>query len=173
MGRVGKTSELCSAVPTIEDGGHNLPLISTFYKRLQVTHQSQLLTSPDLCLRQMAEKNLRRYLTLKRSKFRPVMEVMVGDPNFTRKSLSNGTKALVEDDANEMRCDELLSLEKEGQMFRHHTCESGAGLFYSFRKNIGGSSRMGLLPPYPTTRIFNYGRRDKTTSALSVVSDNH
>ena len=75
----------------------------------------------------MAEKNLRRYLTLKRSKFRPVREVMVGDPNFTRKSLSNGTKALVEDDANEMRRDELLSLEKEGQMFRHHTCES-AGL---------------------------------------------
>ena len=61
-------------------------------------------------------------LTLKRPKFRPnvvVNEVMVGDPDFTRKSLSNGAKALVDEEANEKIRDRLLSLEKEGQMFRN------------------------------------------------------
>ena len=32
-------------------GGFNLPLISTLYKRFQVVRQSQLLTSPDTCVR--------------------------------------------------------------------------------------------------------------------------
>ena len=39
-------------------GGLNLPLISTLYKRLQVVRQSQLLTSPDTCVRHMADKTL-------------------------------------------------------------------------------------------------------------------
>ena len=50
--------------------GLNLPLISTLYKRLQVVRQSQLLTSPDTCVRYMAEKSLQNDLTLQRSKFK-------------------------------------------------------------------------------------------------------
>ena len=46
-------------------GDLNLPLISVLYKRLQVARQSQLLTSPDPCVRHMAEKALQRDLTLK------------------------------------------------------------------------------------------------------------
>ena len=108
-------------------GGLNLPLISVLYQHLQVARQSQLLTSPDLCVRHMAERAMQRDLTLKRPKFRPnvvVNEVMVGDPDFTRKSLSNGAKALVDEEANEKIRDRLLSLEKEGQMFRNTSSDA-------------------------------------------------
>lgn len=108
-------------------GGLNLPLISVLYKRLQVARQSQLLTSPDLCVRHMAERAMQRNLTLKRPKFRPnvvVREVMVGNPDFTRKSLSNGAKVLVVEEANEEILDRLLSLEKEGQMYRNTSSDA-------------------------------------------------
>ena len=69
----------------------------------------------------MAEKALQRDLTLKRLRFTPsvvVREVMEGNPDFTRKSLSNGAKLLVEEETYEGKRDHLLSLEREGQMFR-------------------------------------------------------
>ena len=65
---------------------------------------------------------MQRDLTLKRPKFRPnvvVNEVMVGNPDFSMKSLSNGAKVLVDEEANEKIHDQLLSPEKEGQMFRN------------------------------------------------------
>ena len=102
-------------------GGLNLPLISVLYKRLQVARQSQLLTSTDPCVWHMAEKALQRDLTLKRLRFKPsvvVREVMEGNPDFTRKSLSNGAKLLVEEETYEGKRSHLLSLEREGQMFR-------------------------------------------------------
>ena len=86
------------------------------YKRLQVARQSQLLTSPDPCVRFMAEKALQRDLSLQRPKFKPSVmarEVMESDPNYSRKSLSNGANLLVEEEANEARRDHLLSLEKD------------------------------------------------------------
>ena len=43
---------------------------------------------------------------------------MEGNPDFTRKSLSNGAKLLVEEEAYEEKRDHLLSVEREGQMFR-------------------------------------------------------
>ena len=51
-------------------GSLNLPLIST-YKCFQVSHQSQLLTSPDSCVRLMVEDNLQCEVNLQRQKFRP------------------------------------------------------------------------------------------------------
>ena len=72
-------------------------------------------------MRQIAEKSLQRDLTLKRSKFRSsvtVKEVMVGNPDFTRRSLSNQAKAMVQEEVCNEKHDQLLSLEGEGQMFR-------------------------------------------------------
>ena len=69
----------------------------------------------------MAEKALQEDLTLKRLRFKPsvvVRGVMEGNPDFTRKSLSNGAKLLVEEETYEGKRDHLLSLEREGQMFR-------------------------------------------------------
>ena len=102
-------------------GGLNIPLISIQYKRLQVAKQSQLLTSSDNCVRQIAERSLQRDMTLKRSKFRPrvvVREVMIDNPDSTRTSLSNGAKMMVQEEAFDERHQQLLGLEREGQMFR-------------------------------------------------------
>ena len=102
-------------------GGLNLPLVSVLFKRLQLTKQSQLLTSLDPCVQHIAEKTLQRDLTRVRAKFKPsvvVRDVMAANPDFTRKSLSKGAKVLVEEESLEERRDKLLSLEKEGQMLR-------------------------------------------------------
>ena len=100
-----------SANPTLlflphKMGGLNLPLISILYKRLQVCRQSQLLTSPDPCVRLRAEKELQQDLTLQWPKFKPrlvVREVMVNNPNFSRKTLSKGARLLVEEESFEER----------------------------------------------------------------------
>ena len=102
-------------------GGLNLPIISVLYKRLQVTRQAQLLSSSDSCVRHLAERALQNDLSLKRPKFRPsvvVRDVMVINPDYTRRSLYNASKVIVEDDAITERLDQLISLEKEGHMFR-------------------------------------------------------
>ena len=101
-------------------GGLNLPLISVLFKSLQVARQS-LLTSSDPCVRFMAEKGLQHSLALQRSKFRPsvvVREVMMSNPNFSRRSISRGAKLMVREEAIEVSQDHLLSLDKEGHMFR-------------------------------------------------------
>ena len=75
----------------------------------------------------VAEKTMQRDLTLRWSKFRPnvvVREVMLGNPDFTRRSLSSGAKRLVDEEAYEERRNHLLSLEKEGQMFRNTSTEA-------------------------------------------------
>ena len=48
----------------------NLPLTSILHKTLQVSHQSQLLTSRDSCICHQAERNLKRELTVTRKSFR-------------------------------------------------------------------------------------------------------
>ena len=83
--------------------------------------QSLLLTSSDLCVRLMAEKGLQHSLALQRSKFRPsvvVREVMMSDPNFSRRSISRGEKLMVREETIKASQDHLLSLDKEGHMFR-------------------------------------------------------
>ena len=85
-------------------GGLNLPSISTLYRRHQLSRQSQLLASSDPCVRNMAEQLMKKELTLKRTKFKPrvtVREVMIASPDYTRRSLSNGAKALVEEETSE------------------------------------------------------------------------
>ena len=67
----------------------------------------------------MAEKGLQKHLTLNRLKFRAsvaVREVMVGNPDFTRGSLSAGAKVIIENEVNEDRLAKLQHLQKEGQM---------------------------------------------------------
>ena len=98
-------------------GGLNLPLLSTLHKRLQV---SRLLTSQDSCVRHMAEKGLQKDLSLSRSKFtasKVVREVMMVDPNATRR-LMTAAKTLVQDDDHQDMLSELQQLDKQGHMSR-------------------------------------------------------
>jgi hypothetical protein len=158
-------------------GGLNLPLISVLYKRLQVARQSQLLTSTDPCVWHMAEKALQRDLTLKRLRFKPsvvIREVMEGNPDFTRKSLSNGAKLLVEEETYEGKRSHLLSLEREGQMFRSASPDAaelwGSTLvqFSDDPRKFALNSALDTLPH--NANLHLWGRREVTT-VPSVRSD--
>ena len=59
-----------------KQGALNLPLPSTVHKILQVSRQSHLLTSPDSCVRLMAEKALQQDLSLSRPKFKASREAL-------------------------------------------------------------------------------------------------
>ena len=81
-----------------KNGGLNLPLPSTMHKRLQSSHQSHLLTSPDPCVQCMAEEALKKDLTLTRPSFRASCEVRTvvsHNPDFSKKNLKATTKAAV------------------------------------------------------------------------------
>ena len=108
-------------------GGLNLPLPSTMHKKLQVSIQALLLTSPDSCVRLMAENASRRALSTSRPKFKPsqeVRDVMIHNPDFTRKSLTRAAKSLIRvgDDDHHVNC--LQQLRKQGHMSR---CSSPEG----------------------------------------------
>ena len=102
-------------------GGLNLPLPSILHKTLQVSRQSQLLTSRDSCVRHLAERNLKRELTLTRKSFRPatvVRDILVDNPDHNRKSLRKVAKSTVAEEANSTLLNNLQSLERQGHMSR-------------------------------------------------------
>ena len=70
-------------------GGLNLPVITSLYKKLQVSKQTQILMSGDPCVRRIAEKGLQLDMQAKRSKFLPAVEVnntLIDDLSLTRSS---------------------------------------------------------------------------------------
>ena len=98
-------------------GGLNLPALSSLYKRLQASRQCQLLTSPDPCVRHIAEKQLQAETCLTRKKFKPavvVRDAMVEDPGTSRKALLSAAKGRVNESDNVARLDQLKSLERQG-----------------------------------------------------------
>ena len=102
-------------------GDLNLPSPSTLHRRLQVSRQCQLLTSQDSCVRFLAERGLKHELSLARRKFRPVVEAREAlkiDPGGSRKALTKSAKALVSEEVNTSRLDNLQSLERQGQLSR-------------------------------------------------------
>ena len=62
-------------------GGMNLPSLTSLYKRLQVSHQSQLLMSQDPCVRYLAEKGLQHDSTKKFKASVVVRDALAKDPN--------------------------------------------------------------------------------------------
>ena len=102
-------------------GGLNLPSPSTLHKRLQVSRQCQLLTSQDSCGQFLADWGLKKELSLTRKKFRPTMEAREAlkiSPGCSRKALTKSAKALVTEEVNSFRFDNLQSLERQGQLSR-------------------------------------------------------
>ena len=102
-------------------GGLNLPSPSTLHKRLQVSRQCQLLTSQDSCVRFLAERGLKNELSLARKKFRPAVEAREAlkiSPGCSRKALTKSAKALVSEEVNSSRLDNLQGLERQGQLSR-------------------------------------------------------
>jgi hypothetical protein len=102
-------------------GGLNLPAITSFFKRLQVARQTQLLTSADPCVRHLAEKNLQHELKLTRKSFKAsviVRDTLQEDPGRNRRSLATAAKRATQQADDEKRQKDLMSLEKQGQMMR-------------------------------------------------------
>ena len=102
-------------------GSLNLPSLSTLHNQLQVSRQCQLLTSQDSCVRFLADRGLKRELSLVRKKFRPASEAREAlkmSPGGSRKSLVNSAKAAVTEEVNSSRLDRLQGLERQGQMSR-------------------------------------------------------
>ena len=105
-------------------GGLNLPALSSLYKRLQVSRQCQFLTSPDPCVRHIAEKQLQAEALQTRKKFKPavvVRDAMVEDPDTSRKALLSAAKGRVNNSDNVARLDQVKSLERQGEMLRATT----------------------------------------------------
>ena len=120
-----------------KNGGLNLPLPSTMHKTLQSSHQSHLLTSPDPCVRCIAEDALKKDLTLTRPSFRAsreVREVMSHNPDISKKSLRAATKAAVTEEDEDPLLNSLQRLKKQGHMSR---CSSSDGVKL-WAKALGG-----------------------------------
>ena len=105
-----------------KDGGLNLPLLPSLHKRLQVSRQSQLLTSRDPCVRHMAEKaHTAEGPVPLQKKFRAskeVREVMSLDPDLFGKRLAKVAKQLVREQVDNQKLSTLQQLEKQGHMSR-------------------------------------------------------
>ena len=107
-------------------GGLNLPQLSTFHKKLQVSRQPHLLTSNDSCVRHMADKTLQKDLVLSRQKFTPnkvVRNMTMTNPGITRRKLAAAAKNLVQDDDHQEMLEDLQKLEKQSHMSRCSTPE--------------------------------------------------
>jgi len=101
------------------NGGLNLPSLTSIYKRLQVSKACQLLTSADPTVRRIAEKNLLSELSAKRRKFLPavvVQQVMQTDPDRSRPALVAAAKGFIRAEENDIRCEQLHNLPKQGRM---------------------------------------------------------
>ena len=102
-------------------GGLDLPSLSTLHMRLQVSRQCQLLTSQEPSVRFLADRGLKRELSLARKKFRPAREAreaMRKSLGGSRKSVMKTAKAAVTEEVDSSRLDHLQSLEMQGQLSR-------------------------------------------------------
>ena len=102
-------------------GGLNLPLLSTFHQKLQVSHQCQLLTSHDGCVHSLADHSLQAELLSTRKSFKPAVsprDVLASRPGVNTKLLVKAAKAVVADDSNCVRLEKLQRLEGQGQLSR-------------------------------------------------------
>ena len=102
-------------------GGLNLPRLSSLHKKLQVSHQCQLLLSRDECVRFLADRNLRREVGMGRKKFKPATfsrDIISTNPGGNSKSLSKAAKRVVKEDDDCVLLDSLQSLDTQGQMSR-------------------------------------------------------
>ena len=71
--------------------GLNLSALTSLYKRLQVSRQSQLLMSPDGSVRLLVERNLQHELSMMRKKFKLADEVKKNLPLSTHVSADLGS----------------------------------------------------------------------------------
>ena len=158
-------------------GGLNLPSVATFYKKLQVSRQCQLLTCPDPCVRRIAEQNLQCEETAIRRGFRPALEVreaMRDDPGGSRKALKKRATTRVSEGDDDMRSAGLLSLPKQGHMIRSCPPES-IGIWAKAVSTLSSDELRFILNATVDTLPHNYNlclwKKKPTSSCLLCEED--
>ena len=126
-----------------------------------------MLTSSDPCVRLMAERALQKDLSLSRQKFkasREVREIMIHNPDFTRKSLATASKLLVSEADDDHHLNSLQQLEKQGHMSRCSSPE-GAKVWAKALEGLGDehlkfalNSAVDTLPH--NANLFLWKKRD-------------
>lgn len=104
-----------------ENGGLQLPSMSTTYKSLQCAKSTSLMTSSDAVVRHLVSEKTRRETTARRKKFQPykqAVEVLQQDPGTNRKALIRGVKNVVKQEDAQTRLEECRSLSVHGQTTR-------------------------------------------------------
>ena len=122
-----KQSRLCkSANPSIlflhqENGGLNLPSISTTFKKFHVSHMAQLIMSNDSTIRFICSRMIQREENMSGRAFLPalaVRDMLTEDPGMTRTKLKRLSSANIVHKDNASRLEHLQSLEVQGQCYR-------------------------------------------------------
>ena len=100
----------------LRDGELGLSSLSRVYKKLQVSKQTQLLTSGDPCIRKINEYQLKTEQT-SRKRFFPAVQVrdaMKKGPARARRGLATAAKSEVTKEENKNRLAEIQNLPRQG-----------------------------------------------------------
>ena len=101
-------------------GGLGLPAISTSYKASQVSKASQLLSSSDRCVQDLAYKKAERESKLVRGTFKPfslARSILAQQPQLNKQQLIKTAKVTVTKRDHQQRLDHSKGLLKQGQTF--------------------------------------------------------
>ena len=122
-----KWSGLCrSASPSIlylskEDGGLQLPAISTTFKKFHVSRMAQLLTSTDATVRFISSRMIEKERSTSGRAFLPALEVvniLQSSPGLSRQQLKHQSTDKVVHSDNYERLTHLQFLQVQGECFR-------------------------------------------------------
>ena len=102
-----------------ECGGLSLTLVISLHKKLQISHQAQLLMLADPTVRRIAEKHLQGELARRCKKFKAAVvaqDILQLDPSMSGKALRIAAKRQVAKKDDQARLSELQSLPKQGDL---------------------------------------------------------
>ena len=110
-------------------GGMGLPSIVSLFKKQQVSHASQLISSRDPTVRYSATQNTISEQQKIRMKFKPIVvarDALAVDPGMSGKRLSKVARARVMEDDSEERHSLMLASERQGEALRVADGEAAA-----------------------------------------------
>lgn len=102
-------------------GGLGVPSIIGLFKKQQVSHASQLISSRDPVVRYSATQKTISEQGKKRISFKPMVlarDALAVDPGKSRKKLSKVSRTLVMEDDAKVRASTILASEHRGQILR-------------------------------------------------------
>ena len=102
-------------------GGMNIPPVSLLFKKQQVSHASQLISSRDPVVRHCATQRTLSEVKKQRLSFKPMVmarDALATDPGMTRNKLSKVARTIVMDDDAEERHSTMIATERRGEALR-------------------------------------------------------